>query len=82
MGPKEQQVVYDGDQGIRIDEVSSEDRDLSSLSDQMIAQLSQVALEVESMYEGLPQDIEWAFCDGVPALTAVSTNNKLAGAAH
>ena len=33
LGPKEQQVVYDGDQGIRIDEVSSEDRDLSSLSD-------------------------------------------------
>ena len=65
LGPKEQQVVYDGDQGIRIDEVSSEDRDLSSLSDQMIAELSQVALEVESMYEGLPQDIEWAFCDGV-----------------
>ncbi len=65
LGPKERQVVYDGNQGIRMDEVSPEERNLSSLSEAMITELCQVALNIESMYEGLPQDIEWAYSEGV-----------------
>ncbi|MGI9220578.1 MAG: PEP/pyruvate-binding domain-containing protein, partial [Woeseiaceae bacterium] len=64
LGPKEQQIVYDGEQGIRMEEVSEVDRDLSSMSDAMLKELSKTALEIEALYEGLPQDIEWAFCDG------------------
>jgi hypothetical protein len=64
LGPKEQQIVYDGEQGIRIEDVSEADRDLSSMSDAMLRELSETALEIEGLYDGLPQDIEWAFCDG------------------
>lgn len=64
LGPKEQQIVYDGDQGIRMEEVAESDRGASSLSDAMLKELSETALRIESLYEGKPQDIEWAFCDG------------------
>jgi pyruvate,water dikinase len=64
LGPKEQQIVYDGEQGIRMEEVSAADRDLSSMSDAMLKELSETALKIEGLYEGQPQDIEWAFCDG------------------
>jgi pyruvate,water dikinase len=64
LGPKEQQIVYDGEQGIRIEDVSEADRGVSSMSDEMLKELSETALKIEGLYDGLPQDIEWAFCDG------------------
>ena len=64
LGPKEQQIVYDGDQGVRMEAVSDADREVSSLSDAMLRELSESALEIEALYGGQPQDIEWAFCDG------------------
>lgn len=64
LGPKEHQIVYDGDQGVRLEEVKETDRQISSLSDLQLRELCQTALEIESLYEGAPQDIEWAFCNG------------------
>ena len=64
LGPKEQQIVSDGEQGIRMEAVSEANRGLSSLSDAMLKELSETALRIEALYDGLPQDIEWAFCDG------------------
>lgn len=64
IGPKEQQIISDGDQGVRIEEVDASDRELSSLSPEMLTELCEHALKIEGLYEGLPQDIEWAFRDG------------------
>jgi len=64
LGPKEQQIVYDGEQGIRIEDVSEADRGVSSMSDAMLKELSETALNIESLYNGKPQDVEWAFCGG------------------
>lgn len=64
LGPKEQQVVYDGAQGIRLVDVAKSNRVVSSMSDNMLKELSQTSLEIESLYGGQPQDIEWAFCEG------------------
>ena len=61
LGPKEHQVVYDGDQGVRLEEVKGKERDISSLSDKQVQELCKTALDVESLYEGTPQDVEWAF---------------------
>jgi len=64
LGPKEHQIVYDGDQGIKLEKVSKSDQAISSLSDSMLSELCEAALEIEGLYEGTPQDIEWAFCNG------------------
>ena len=64
LGPKEHQIVYDGDQGIKIEKVSESNQGISSLSDSMLTELCNAALKVEALYEGTPQDIEWAFCNG------------------
>ncbi len=64
LGPKEHQIVYDGDQGIKIEKVSESNQGISSLSDSMLTELCNSALKVEALYEGKPQDIEWAFCNG------------------
>ena len=57
LGPKEHQVVYDGDQGVRLEEVKGKERDISSLSDKQVQELCKTALDVESLYEGTPQDV-------------------------
>ncbi len=64
LGPKEQQIVCDDTQGIRIEDVAETDRTASSLSDPMLRELSETAAKVEALYGGQPQDIEWAFRDG------------------
>ena len=64
LGPKEHQIIYDGDQGVRLVEVRENDRAISSLSDGQLQELCETALRIESLYEGAPQDIEWAFCNG------------------
>ena len=65
LGPKEHQVVYDGDQGVRMEAISDADREQSCMSAGMIKELCAGALEIEALNDGQPQDIEWAFCDGV-----------------
>ena len=64
IGPKEQMIVSDGDQGTKLTDVEVSDRDLSSLSDALLNDLVELGLEVEKNYDGLPQDIEWAIVDG------------------
>ncbi len=64
IGPKEQKIISDGEQGVRIEDVSVSERDQSSLSDAMLSELIDTALQIEALYDGLPQDIEWAFSKG------------------
>ena len=68
IGPKEEMIVADGDQGTKLTDVEVADRDQSSLSDALIKDLVELALKVEKNYDGLPQDIEWAIVDGKIAL--------------
>ena len=64
IGPKEQQIVSDGVHGTRTEEVAEDDRQRSSLSEDRLKELSATAIKIEALYDGLPQDIEWAFSDG------------------
>ena len=64
IGPKAQKIVADSEQGTRLEEVSAGEREQSSLSDAMLSELVTTALAVEQLYDGLPQDIEWAFSGG------------------
>lgn len=59
IGPKMQQIVSDGDQGIRLEDIAEELRGQSSLSDEAIKELVTLALKAEAHF-GSPQDIEWA----------------------
>jgi len=63
IGPKEQQVIAHGSQGTRLTDVDEGSRGRSSLSDDMLRQLSQTAIDIEKLYDGVPQDIEWAVVD-------------------
>ncbi len=64
IGAKEQRVVADGDLGVRLEAVAAGDRTRASLSNDAIATLARTALEVEALFGGVPQDIEWAVQDG------------------
>ncbi len=64
IGPKEQMIISDGEQGTKLADVEVADRDQSSLSDVLLNDLVELALKVENNYDGLPQDIEWAIVDG------------------
>ena len=64
IGPKEQKIISDGEQGVRMEDVSASERDKSSLSDDMLTELIETVLKIEALYDGLPQDIEWAFSKG------------------
>ena len=48
-------------QGVRLVDVADSDRALPSVSDADLTALADAALELERLYEGVPQDIEWAF---------------------
>ncbi len=64
IGPKEQKIISDGAQGVKMEDVSASERDQSSLSDDMLTELIETVLKIEALYDGLPQDIEWAFSNG------------------
>ena len=64
IGPKAQKIVAAGEQGTRLEEVPAGEREQSTLSDTMLSELVTTALAVEQLYDGLPQDIEWAFSGG------------------
>ena len=64
IGPKLQQIVSDGEQGVVLTDVDEGERDRASLSDAMLRELAETALAIERLYDGLPQDIEWAFSGG------------------
>ena len=64
IGPKPQQIVSDGGQGVVLTDVDEGERGRAALSDAMLRELADTSLAIERLYDGLPQDIEWAFSDG------------------
>ncbi len=64
IGTKEQQIVSDGDQGTRLEDIAEDERGQSSLSEDALKELASLALKVERHFDGVPQDIEWAIADG------------------
>ena len=63
IGAKEQKVVSDGDQGTRLEDIAERDRERSSLPEDTMKELASLALNVEKLFGGVPQDIEWALSD-------------------
>ena len=61
IGEKAVQIVSAVGQGTHLEEVAKNQRGLSSLSEANITELAKTALRVESLFKGIPQDIEWAF---------------------
>ena len=68
IGDKAQMVVCEDAGGTGSVAVDAADRTRASLSDDQLAALGQVAIEVERLFDGVPQDIEWLFADGKPWL--------------
>lgn len=64
IGTKEHMIVSDEQQGTRIADVAVDKRETASLSDALLSELAAKAIEVEQHFDGVPQDIEWAFSDG------------------
>ncbi len=64
LGDKAQQIVADGAQGTRMEDVTEEQQAASSLDEGSLTELAELALRVEQEFDGLPQDIEWAFASG------------------
>ena len=60
IGPKAQKIVSRDKQGTILQDVSENERNQSSLSEDLLKELSSIALGVESLFDGVPQDIEWA----------------------
>jgi len=60
VGAKEQKIVSDGNQGTRAEDISEDERGASSVSDAVLGELASVAVNVEKLFDGVPQDIEWA----------------------
>ena len=63
IGPKAQKIISSNKQGTILLDVSEIERKRSSLSDELLKELSSTALEVESLFDGVPQDIEWAISE-------------------
>ena len=64
IGPKEHRIVSDGDAGTRLEAVEESERGVSSLAAEQVEELAATALAVEALFDGVPQDIEWAYCRG------------------
>ncbi len=63
IGPKAQSVVPLQDGGTETVEVGTDESDVSSLGSLELRELHEVATKIETQYEGVPQDIEWAYAD-------------------
>ncbi|MCY4130231.1 MAG: PEP-utilizing enzyme [Gammaproteobacteria bacterium] len=64
IGTKELQIDATDGQGTVNHEVSSELQSCSVLSDEQVRELWEIAEKVVNLYDNVPQDIEWAICDG------------------
>ncbi|MHA2474150.1 MAG: PEP/pyruvate-binding domain-containing protein, partial [Promethearchaeota archaeon] len=64
IGPKEQKIISSDKQGTILQEVSENERIQSSLSEKCLKELTSIALNVENLFDGVPQDIEWAISNG------------------
>ncbi|MHA2203317.1 MAG: PEP/pyruvate-binding domain-containing protein, partial [Candidatus Hodarchaeales archaeon] len=64
IGPKEKKIISSDKQGTILQDVSENERKQSSLSEKSLKELTSISLDIEQIFEGLPQDIEWAISDG------------------
>ena len=64
LGAKEVEIVPAGSQGTASREVELDRREQASLSDEQLRELGGLALRVEALFGGVPQDIEWAVAGG------------------
>ena len=64
IGTKEFQIDAADGQGTSNRDVSEDLKSKSVLTDEQVRELWQVAEKVVSVYDNVPQDIEWAICDG------------------
>ncbi|HEX5500076.1 MAG TPA: PEP/pyruvate-binding domain-containing protein, partial [Thermomicrobiales bacterium] len=64
VGEKAIEIVATGGQGTTSEAVSPERRRRPALSDEQLRRLGELAIEVETLFGGAPQDIEWALADG------------------
>jgi pyruvate,water dikinase len=67
VGTKEQRMVRDSEigHGNRTVEVPPAERVIPTLSDDQVLELATLGRRVQTFYEDMPQDIEWAFSKGV-----------------
>lgn len=63
IGAKEQMIVSAGGQGTTTQPVPEARRHESSLSAEALSELAALSVDVERLFDGLPQDIEWAIAD-------------------
>ena len=63
IGAKEQMIVSNGEQGTRMENVTAEQKEISTLSKESLTELAALAIRVEKEFDGVPQDIEWAISD-------------------
>ena len=63
IGAKEQMIVSNGEQGTRMENVTAEQKEISSLSKESLTELAALAIRVEKEFDGVPQDIGWAISD-------------------
>jgi pyruvate,water dikinase len=59
-GEKSQQIVYSEGQGVETQPLLMEQRDELSLSPDQLSGLAELVLQAEGVFNGIPQDIEWA----------------------
>jgi rifampicin phosphotransferase len=66
LGTKEKRIRRDPSKGSGTitEDVPADQRELYSLSDDQIAELSQIGLRIQDAYDGFPQDIEWGYSGG------------------
>ena len=64
IGAKEEMVVSASDQGTTTRPVPEAQRRESSLSAAVLGELIALSVSVEGLFDGVPQDIEWAVADG------------------
>ena len=75
-GAKERMIVADGEQGTRTEAVRAEQRGEPCLSNAVLADLAALALAVEDVFDGEPQDIEWALSSGEALAAAIPPDHE------
>lgn len=65
IGTKELKIVPDGNHGTRVDRIGEDERRKSSMSEDALGELLSVSMDIESLFDGVPQDIEWAISEGI-----------------
>ena len=64
IGPKTQKIISSDKQGTELQDVSEHERNQLSLSEKSLKDLTSIALKIEHLFDGIPQDIEWAISGG------------------